>query len=224
MQFSLNEASLDSPGWQPWKNDTHEIDKAQRAVTRQQKSTSHGPLGLSELFRDADPGLAPWAFECRPFGPKAKVPNQPTLLFHKGELEMTTRRHFTACGLLAAVMIAANGCGESAAPPAKQVAKTDDHANHKDGDGHDHGQKDHDHSGWWCGEHGLPEAVCSICSKKVADAFKAKGDWCDEHERAKSQCFICDPKLQEKFAAQYRAKEGKEPPAIEEEAPKKEGT
>jgi hypothetical protein len=63
-----------------------------------------------------------------------------------------------------------------------------------------------------------------MCNSKVAAAFKAKGDWCDEHDRAKSQCFICDPKLKEKFAAQYRAKEGKDPPAIEEGAPTKEGT
>ena len=120
---------------------------------------------------------------------------------------MTTRNLWTACGLLAALMFTANGCGESAAPP-KQVAKTD---------GHDHkGEKDHDHSGWWCGEHGVPEGECSMCNSKVAAAFKAKGDWCEKHERAQSQCFICEPKLQEKFAAQYRAKERKEPPAIEE--------
>ena len=144
---------------------------------------------------------------------------------------MTTRKLWTACGLLAALMFAANGCGESAAPPAKQVAQTDkhdDHAGHKDGDD-DHGKdgkKEHDHSGWWCGEHGVPEGECSMCNSKVAAAFKAKGDWCDEHDRARSQCFKCDPKLQEMFAAKYRAKEGKEPPAIEEEAPgeKKEGT
>jgi|GEM_PF-3983709 len=55
---------------------------------------------------------------------------------------MTTRKLWTACGLLAALMFAANGCGESAAPPAKQVAQTDkhdDHAGHKDGDD-DHGK------------------------------------------------------------------------------------
>jgi hypothetical protein len=77
-------------------------------------------------------------------------------------------------------------------------------------------KKVHDHSGWWCEEHGIPEAECSMCSKKVADEFKKKGDWCDKHDRAKSQCFLCDPKLKEKFAARYRAKYGKEPPPIEE--------
>lgn len=70
----------------------------------------------------------------------------------------------------------------------------------------------HDHSGWWCDEHGIPEEECSMCSAKVAKELKAKGDWCDLHDRAKSQCFLCDPSLKDKFAARYKAKEGKEPP------------
>lgn len=94
---------------------------------------------------------------------------------------------------------------EKAKPEAK-TEKTDDHAK---GDAQDH-------SGWWCAEHGIPEAECSMCSAKVARRCKAKGDWCHDHDRAKSQCFICDPKLKEKYAAVYRAKEGKEPPPIEE--------
>jgi hypothetical protein len=79
------------------------------------------------------------------------------------------------------------------------------------------GKKVEDHSGWWCEEHGIPEAECSMCSAKVAKECKAKGDWCEKHDRAKSQCFICDPSLKEKFAAKYRAKYGKEPPPIQEE-------
>lgn len=75
----------------------------------------------------------------------------------------------------------------------------------------------HSHDGWWCGEHGIPEEECSMCSAKVAAEAKKKGDWCDKHDRAKSQCFICDPKLKETYAAKYRAKYGKEPPPIEEE-------
>ena len=79
------------------------------------------------------------------------------------------------------------------------------------------GDESSKHEGWWCDEHGIPEAECSMCSKKIADAFKAKGDWCEQHNRAKSQCFICDPKLKEVFAARYRAKYGKEPPPIANE-------
>lgn len=80
----------------------------------------------------------------------------------------------------------------------------------------------HDHSGWWCDEHGIPEAECSMCNSKVAAEFKKKGDWCDKHERAKSQCFICDPTLKERFAAQYTAKFGKAPPPLPEEDKKEE--
>ncbi|HMP04428.1 MAG TPA: hypothetical protein PKC45_18205 [Gemmatales bacterium] len=83
-------------------------------------------------------------------------------------------------------------------------------------------KKGHDHSGWWCNEHGIPEDECSMCSDKVAKDCKAKGDWCEKHDRAKSQCFICDPSLKEKFAAKYRAKYGKEPPPIEDEGKKEE--
>jgi hypothetical protein len=88
---------------------------------------------------------------------------------------------------------------------------------HSEDDGHDHGDGASAHSGWWCNEHGIPEGECSMCSSKVAAAFQKKGDWCQEHDRAKSQCFICDPAAKEKYAAKYRAKYGKEPPAIEDE-------
>src|SRR5262245_35388242 len=81
--------------------------------------------------------------------------------------------------------------------------------------------KGHDHGGWWCDEHGVPEEICAQCNSKVAADFKKKGDWCKEHDRPDSQCFICHPELKEKFAAQYRAKYGKEPPPTEDDAPKK---
>lgn len=69
------------------------------------------------------------------------------------------------------------------------------------------------HTGWWCVEHGIPEAECSMCSQEVATECKAKSDWCEEHDRAASQCFVCSPELQEKFAARYEAKFGKKPPS-----------
>ncbi len=75
----------------------------------------------------------------------------------------------------------------------------------------------HDHSGWWCDEHGVPEQVCGQCDPKLAAEFKKKGDWCKEHDRPDSQCFICHPELKERFAAQYRAKYGKEPPPTDED-------
>jgi hypothetical protein len=77
-------------------------------------------------------------------------------------------------------------------------------------------KKVHDHSEWWCAEHGIPEHLCSMCSEKAAAECKKKGDWCKKHDRAQSQCFKCNPKLKERFAAMYRARYGKEPPPIEE--------
>jgi cobalt-zinc-cadmium efflux system membrane fusion protein len=82
----------------------------------------------------------------------------------------------------------------------------------------------HDHSGWWCDEHGIPEEICGQCNAKYAAECKKKGDWCKEHDRPDSQCFLCHPELKEKFAAQYRAKYGKEPPPTEDDEGKKDET
>lgn len=70
----------------------------------------------------------------------------------------------------------------------------------------------HDHNGWWCVEHGVPEDICAQCNSKLAAEFQKKGDWCKAHNRPESQCFVCHPELEEKFAAQYEAKFGSPPP------------
>ena len=70
----------------------------------------------------------------------------------------------------------------------------------------------HDHSGWWCDEHGVPEEECGQCDAKLAAAFQKKGDWCKEHDRPDSQCFLCHPEKEAEFAARYEAKYGKKPP------------
>jgi cobalt-zinc-cadmium efflux system membrane fusion protein len=70
----------------------------------------------------------------------------------------------------------------------------------------------HDHSGWWCDEHGVPEEECGQCDAKLAAAFQKKGDWCKEHDRPDSQCFICHPEKEAEFAARYEARYGKKPP------------
>lgn len=75
---------------------------------------------------------------------------------------------------------------------------------------HDHAG--HDHSGWWCTEHGVPESKCGLCDTKLAAALQKKGDWCKEHDRPDSQCFTCHPELESVFAAEYEAKYGKKPP------------
>ena len=123
-------------------------------------------------------------------------------------------RVLAGSAFLVLAILTAMGCGKSNSASTqggtKQIAAKDDHDQKKE-------IKGHDHSSWWCAEHGVPEGVCSQFSAKVAADFQKKGDWCADHDRAGSQCFLCDPAVKEKFAAQYRAKEGKEPPAIEEE-------
>lgn len=135
---------------------------------------------------------------------------------------MTTRNYtFASSMLLLLATIPVLGCGSSNSSATqsknKAVVAKDNHDQETEA-------KAHDHSGWWCAEHGVPEGVCSQCNAKVAADFQKKSDWCADHNRAKSQCFLCDPALKEKFAAQYRAKEGKEPPAIEEEDGKQDST
>jgi hypothetical protein len=122
-------------------------------------------------------------------------------------------RHWRAglvVALLAAAGFATGGCG----PTENKVGKG---KSGKEKPAQVAEKKEHDHSGWWCDEHGVPEEICGQCSAKAAAECKKKGDWCKEHDRPDSQCFICHPELKEKFAAQYRAKYGKEPPPTEDE-------
>lgn len=128
-------------------------------------------------------------------------------------------------GLLALVL-GLHGCGQTAPPAAEKpvpAAAHADHDDHEEGDdehGHSHASDakgKHNHSGWWCNEHGVPEEQCGQCSSKLAAEFQKKGDWCKEHDRPDSQCFVCHPELEGKFAALYEAKYGKKPPQREEE-------
>jgi hypothetical protein len=48
----------------------------------------------------------------------------------------------------------------------------------------------------WCGEHQVPESLCTRCNPSLIAAFKATGDWCEEHGLPESQCKICNPNLQ----------------------------
>jgi hypothetical protein len=111
-----------------------------------------------------------------------------------------------------ALALFAAGCGQATnAPQAGTTGKTLAKAVAEAGD------SEKGHSGWWCKEHGVPEADCALCNDKVAAEYKKRGDWCKEHDRPESQCFLCDPSRMEKFAAQYRAKYGQEPPPVEAE-------
>ncbi|WP_197444324.1 hypothetical protein [Maioricimonas rarisocia] len=125
---------------------------------------------------------------------------------------MTTKR-----GMLmivpAAMLAIAMGCSQGTdvvdAQPA--AAEHDDHDHGHEHD-HDHGESGHNHMGWWCVEHGVPEEECALCDGSLVAAFKEKGDWCEDHQRPDSQCFKCDPKRAETFVARYVAKFGEQPP------------
>ena len=104
---------------------------------------------------------------------------------------------------LAIACVTICGCGQASSPPttptpASPVAEA----------GHEHG-------GWWCAEHGVPEEVCALCNRKVADQFKAKGDWCRLHDCPDSQCFVCHPDREAEYVALYEAKYGSKPPKRE---------
>lgn len=114
--------------------------------------------------------------------------------------------------ITAAVLLLAgtlSGCQSETAGP--QVASAE-----AGGEEHSEEAAGHDHGGWWCTEHGVPEEECAQCQTSLAAEFKAKGDWCDEHDRPESQCFKCHPENFEAFAARYEAKFGERPPQPEE--------
>lgn len=47
----------------------------------------------------------------------------------------------------------------------------------------------------WCGEHEVPESMCTRCNSSLIPAFKATNDWCGEHGLPESQCLKCNPDL-----------------------------
>ncbi len=42
-----------------------------------------------------------------------------------------------------------------------------------------------------CTGHGVPEALCWRCNRKLTAAFKVERDWCSEHRMPESLCTIC---------------------------------
>lgn len=104
--------------------------------------------------------------------------------------------------ILATLAMLQTGCGQDANEKDAESKEKESAANNDN----------HDHSGWWCKEHGIPEEECSMCSATAAENFKEKSDWCEEHDRAESQCFKCDPSRAEKYAKLYEAKYGHAPP------------
>ena len=105
---------------------------------------------------------------------------------------MSFNKLVVLCAVAASALV---GCGHSGTSPDAHVTVAG-----------------HQHDGWWCDEHGVPEEICARCNTKLVADFKAKGDWCQEHDRPDSQCFVCHPEKEAEFASQYEAKFGKQPP------------
>ena len=80
---------------------------------------------------------------------------------------------------------AAPGCGKTSSDAAPQAASTEQHAARAKPGTYDD----------WCGEHQVPESLCTRCNPSLAAAFKATGDWCQEHGLPESQCKTCNPNL-----------------------------
>lgn len=60
----------------------------------------------------------------------------------------------------------------------------------------------------WCGEHGVPESICTRCNTALVAEFQKKGDWCKGHGLPESQCVPCHPELKAKFEAMAPKKAG----------------
>jgi cobalt-zinc-cadmium efflux system membrane fusion protein len=112
---------------------------------------------------------------------------------------------------LFALFVGLSGCGQTPAPQST-AGTPKDASGSSTGRAKADGSAEHDHSGWWCDEHGVPEEECGLCNAKLAAQFQKKGDWCKEHDRPDSQCFVCHPEKATEFAARYEAKYGKRPP------------
>lgn len=54
----------------------------------------------------------------------------------------------------------------------------------------------------WCGEHQVPESLCTRCNPDLIPAFRATDDWCEEHGQPESQCLLCNPGLRIQRPAQ----------------------
>lgn len=44
-----------------------------------------------------------------------------------------------------------------------------------------------------CAEHGVLEALCTICNPALVPVFRARGDYCEEHRLPESICPVCHP-------------------------------
>jgi len=119
---------------------------------------------------------------------------------HRRERKLTMRHaSISALALATFIAVVAAACDKKAdsipraerpaAATAAATASTESPAHAR------HGVQPGSHEDW-CGEHQVPESLCTRCNPSLTAAFKATGDWCEEHGLPESQCRICNPGLQ----------------------------
>ncbi len=45
----------------------------------------------------------------------------------------------------------------------------------------------------FCGGHGVPEALCTLCRDDLEEAFRSENDWCGGHGLPETHCELCNP-------------------------------
>ena len=102
---------------------------------------------------------------------------------------------FRTAAALIALGLASAGCGggDRTSSNARTTATTATADGHAHGPGATHEGSPQATGEAWCGEHGVPEAMCTKCDPSRIPVFKAKGDWCGEHGFPMSVCPIHHP-------------------------------
>lgn len=99
-------------------------------------------------------------------------------------------KHIVITFLLSITCVSLTACKQDVTPPAAQQAANDTSGAKHAASGVVPGSHED-----WCGEHQVPESMCTRCNPSLSAAFKATNDWCDEHGLPESQCKICNPGL-----------------------------
>jgi hypothetical protein len=98
---------------------------------------------------------------------------------------------------LAALGIAAAGCGKESAQTSKTEAsmETSPAPAAETGEGQAVANVVPGSYEDWCDEHGVAESACTRCDPSLIPAFKAVNDWDEEHGLPMSQCLKHNPNL-----------------------------
>ena len=106
---------------------------------------------------------------------------------------MKTKNLLFAFALSFSALALTSGCQKSSSAPDAQTVR-DSATSEGNSDHGAPGAKPGSHEDW-CGEHDVPESLCSRCHPDLVAAFKATGDWCAQHGLPESQCKQCNPDL-----------------------------